>query len=93
MEKKKDNQLSKKRVPWGIIVLLILLAILYFSASNNIDEYIYCIDDCVYDNSDCISSSYVYDNQGNSYIKEYDADSCVSELEDCVSSCEIDYGN
>ena len=93
LEKKEKQLPEKNKIPWWIIALLILLAILYFTKSDNLDEYSYCIDDCVYDVQDCISSSQIYDSQGNAYIEEGEADSCVSELEYCVSSCESDYGN
>ena len=91
MVEKKDKQLSeKKKVPWWIIALLVLLAILYFTKSDNLDEYNYCVDDCVYDVQNCMDYPYFL---SDACIMESDASGCLDELESCMADCEINYGN
>jgi hypothetical protein len=85
----KEEKIEKSNVAGGAILIIIIIIgafYLFFSFINS-DEYSSCINDCIYDNSDCLSSSYIYDNQGNAYVSDLDAEICSGELEICVNRC------
>lgn len=90
MEKKKKQLSEKNKIPWWIIALIIFLLILYFTKSDNLDNYTYCVDDCIYDIQNCMGNPYIF---SDAYIKESDTSECLDNLESCVTNCEINYGN
>lgn len=87
MDKKKENESTKTKIPWWVALLLVLLAIYYFSNYGRVDDYSYCVSDCSFDLSGCLDyPSYLSD----SCIQDSDVAECVDELESCLADCEID---
>jgi len=93
-KKNKQNLEKKKGFWWWILVIIAFIIILNaLDKPNKLNDYTYCVDDCIYNVQNCMFSYQIYDDKGHAYIQNWDADSCVSELKSCVSDCESDYGS
>lgn len=96
MKNSKNIPLEKneKALSWGGAILLFILVWWIVDGINydQKEEYSYCVEDCVYEHSSCISSvGGVSDKYLNIWIDEDETNSCVDDLEYCVESCKFDY--
>lgn len=89
----KEDKAKQKRAGWGLVGLIgLAIMIIWFMSmhySDKADEYSYCVDMCVYDNSDCINKVYpLSDKYGEEYLEIFEVESCTNDLESCVSDCQ-----
>jgi hypothetical protein len=91
---KKGKESGRKNVPWWAMILIILLAILYFNSLDNINDsindYSYCVNECSYDVTSCMDYP---DFISEACIKESHASQCLDELDICISECDATYGS
>jgi len=78
----------KKKVPWWVIILIIILGFWLLAVLGTAEEYKSCVDECVSDIDSCLMHSEIYDSQGNAYVEDLDYESCINDLESCVDWCD-----
>ncbi len=91
----KNKELSlwtwiKKISAWIVgFMIMILIVSFIFDFLDTKEEMGDCVDDCVYETSDCVSGAEVYSptNPYVSYVSSEDYESCLDDLESCVEDC------
>ena len=82
--------MEKKKITWWQIAGLIILFAIIFNwiggSDNDYEDYEYCVERCVSDNSYCIYGAEQFLN-GGSYLVGDDAIDCTDELEYCIEDC------
>lgn len=89
-----EKEVKKKRDWWKNILLIILIIYLIgvFSSNNN-EEISNCVNECVLEINNCMTSSSlfdsIYDKSGViEYIPYSDFEDCYLDLETCINNCE-----
>jgi hypothetical protein len=87
---KSENQSPKGKIPGWLLWLIIIIIGLYLLTyqEDYKEDYKYCIEDCVSENYDCLSSE-IRDVGTTEFILWDDAENCQTDLEICTETCKI----
>lgn len=91
---KEETEENKTKIPWWIILIIVLLVLWSISSGNKLDEYSDCVDYCSIDLDDCIGFNdipLIIEGKTRYFYESYEVNSCISDLEICIDECESKY--